>query len=206
MSLAAFQAKIGVTPDGQFGPKTLKAGADYLRLKPLQAAHFFGQCAQESGTFTVFTENMNYSADRLVQVFPRYFPNLEVARPYDRKPEMIANRVYADRMGNASEASGDGWRYRGRGAIQLTGRHNYKAFSDYEADPAIMLNPDKVASDYAFESALFFFDHNKLWSYCDSGLDEPAVIALTKRINGGTHGLEGRIKKTREYAAILGVA
>lgn len=206
MSLAAFQTRIGVTPDGQFGPKTLKAGMEYLRLKPLQAAHFFGQCAQESGNFTVFTENMNYSAERLTEVFPRYFPNKEIAQSYDRKPEMIANRVYADRMGNGSETSGDGWRYRGRGAIQLTGRNNYKAFSDYEADASIMLNPDKVASDYAFESALFFFDHNKLWSCCDSGLDEPAIIALTKRINGGTHGLEGRIKKTREYAAVLGVA
>ena len=206
MSLATFQARIGVTPDGKFGPQTLKAGAEYLRLKPLQAAHFFGQCAQESGNFTVFVENMNYSAERLVEVFPRYFPNLDIARPYDRKPEMIANRVYSDRMGNGAETSGDGWKYRGRGAIQLTGRSNYKAFSDYESNPDILLNPDKVASELAFESALFFFDHNKLWSYCDSGLDDPAIIALTKRINGGTHGIDGRIKKTREFASVLGVA
>jgi putative chitinase len=203
--LKTFQERIGVTPDGHFGPQTLKAGADYLRLKPLQAAHFFAQCAHESGNFTVLTENLNYSAARLVEVFPRYFPTLDIAANYDRKPEMIANRVYASRLGNGSEASGDGWRYRGRGAIQLTGRDNYKAFADYEGDKDILWTPDKVASEYALESALFFFDHNKLWSYCDSGVDDLAVTALTKRINGGTLGIDDRIKKTREFATILGV-
>lgn len=205
MTLKAFQERIGAIPDGAFGPATLKAGADYLRLKPLYAAHFFGQCAHESGNFTTFIENLNYSADRLVQVFPRFFPNLEIASHYNRRPELIANRVYADRLGNGSEASGDGWRYRGRGAIQLTGRANYKSFSDYESDPNILLTPDRVATDLAIESALFFFDHNKLWSYCNAGVDDATIIALTKRINGGTNGIDDRIKKTREFAAILGV-
>jgi putative chitinase len=114
-------------------------------------------------------------------------------------PEKIANRVYADRMGNGNEASGDGWKYRGRGALQLTGKANYKAFADYLGKQEIMETPDLVATTYAFESAMFFFDKNKLWSICDQGVNEAAILALTKRINGGTNGLDHRKVLTNKY-------
>ncbi len=131
-------------------------------------------------------------------IFGKYFPgNLEES--YARQPEKIANRVYASRMGNGNEASGDGFKFRGRGALQLTGKDNYKAFSDYLKKPEIMTNPDLVATTYSFESAMFFFDKNKLWSICDQGINDAAILALTKRINGGTHGLEDRNQKTKKY-------
>jgi putative chitinase len=111
----------------------------------------------------------------------------------------IANRVYANRMGNGDEASGDGWKYRGRGALQLTGKSNYEAFSKYLNKPEIMQNPDLVADQYAFESAMFFFDNNKLWALCDKGVDDGVILALTKRINGGTNGLDHRMSLTKRY-------
>jgi putative chitinase len=102
-------------------------------------------------------------------------------------------------MGNGAEASGDGWKYRGRGALQLTGKANYKAFSDYLKNPLIMEQPDLVAGELAFESAMFFFDKNKLWEICDKGVNKDTILALTKRINGGTHGLADREEKTIKY-------
>jgi putative chitinase len=102
-------------------------------------------------------------------------------------------------MGNGDEASGDGWLFRGRGALQLTGKFNFKAFSDYIGRPDVMTNPDLVATELAFESALWFFDRNKLWGICDQGTGDAAILALTKRINGGTHGLDDRKAKTRKY-------
>ena len=102
-------------------------------------------------------------------------------------------------MGNGDEASGDGWKYRGRGALQLTGKSNYKAFADYLGKPEIMDTPDLVATTYAFESAMFFFDRNKLWSICDKGVNDAAILELTKRINGGTNGLDHRKVLTNKY-------
>lgn len=198
MSLKSLQEKIGVTADGAFGPGTLKAAMAFYKFTPIRAAHFFAQTAHETGGFKAFSENLNYSAQGLQGTFGKYFPgNLEES--YARNPEKIANRVYADRMGNGNEASGDGWKYRGRGALQLTGKSNYKAFTDYLKKPEIMDNPDLVATTYSFESALFFFDKNKLWSICDQGINDAAILALTKRINGGTHGLEDRKTKTYKY-------
>jgi len=198
MSLKSLQEKIGVTADGAFGPGTLKAAMAFYKFTPIRAAHFFAQTAHETGGFKAFSENLNYSAQGLQGTFGKYFPgNLEES--YARNPEKIANRVYADRMGNGNEASGDGWKYRGRGALQLTGKSNYKAFADYLKKPEIMDNPDLVATTYSFESAVFFFDKNKLWSICDQGINDAAILALTKRINGGTHGLEDRKTKTYKY-------
>ena len=122
---------------------------------------------------------------------------------YARKPEKIANRVYASRMGNGDEASGEGWKYRGRGALQLTGKANYKAFSDYLKKPEIMDNPDMVANELSFESAIFFFERNKLWEICDKGVNDATILAITKKINGGTHGLEDRVLKTKKYYEML---
>jgi putative chitinase len=198
MSLKSLQAKIGVTADGAFGPGTMKKAMEFYKLTPVRAAHFFAQTAHETGGYKLFSENLNYSAEGLQGIFGKYFPgNLEAS--YARNPEKIANRVYADRMGNGNEASGDGWKFRGRGALQLTGKDNYAAFAKYLGKPEIMTHPDLVATEYSFESAMFFFDKNKLWEICDKGVNDAAILSLTKRINGGTHGLADRSEKTKKY-------
>ena len=201
MSLIELQKKIGVTADGAFGPGTLKAAAAYYKLSPNRAAHFFAQTAHESGNFKAFSENLNYIAKGLRGIFRKYFPTDALAKTYERKPAKIANRVYANRMGNGDEASGEGFAFRGRGALQLTGKFNYSEFAKYINRPDIMDNPDLVATELAFESALWFFDKNKLWGICDQGINDAAILALTKRINGGTHGLDDRKLKTKKYAA-----
>jgi putative chitinase len=200
MSLANLQQKIGVTADGAFGPGTLKAAAAYYKLSPNRAAHFFAQTAHETGGFKAFSENLSYGAKGLRGIFGKYFPTDAMAKAYERQPQKIANRVYGGRMGNGVEASGDGWKYRGRGALQLTGKANYQAFSDYINRPDVMTNPDLVASELCFESALWFFDKNRLWGICDQGINDAAILALTKRINGGTHGLDDRMAKTKKFA------
>jgi putative chitinase len=167
---------------------------------PLRLSHFLSQCAHESGNFKLVRENLNYSADGLLNIFGKYFkkadgktPDKELANKYARQPEKIANRVYANRMGNGDEASGDGWKFRGRGAIQLTGKDNYAAFDKF-VDDDIMANPDLVATKYPLTSAAFFFHKNKLWDICDKGHSHDVVVAVTKRVNGGVHGLEERQK------------
>jgi putative chitinase len=199
MSIKSLQAKIGIPADGSWGASTFKAAMAYYKLSPSRAAHFFGQTAHETGGFKAFSENLNYNAAGLMSIFRKYFPDQATANRYARQPEKIANRVYGGRMGNGPEASGDGWRYRGRGALQLTGKDNYAAFAKYCNRPDVMSNPDIVATELAFESAMFFFEKNKLWAICDQGITDAAILALTKRINGGTHGLADRNEKTRKY-------
>ena len=199
MSLKSLQEKIGVTADGDFGPGTMKKAMEFYKLTPVRAAHFFAQTSHETGGFKIFTENLNYSTKGLIATFGKYFINEATAKPFERNPEKIANRVYAGRMGNGNSLTGDGYKFRGRGALQLTGKENYKAFSDYLKKPEIMTNPDLVATTYSFESAMFFFDKNKLWSICDQGVTDTSILALTKRINGGTHGLADRSEKTKKY-------
>jgi putative chitinase len=203
MSLIKLQEKIGVTADGAFGPGTLKAAAAYYKLNKVRAAHFFAQCAHESGNWKATSENLNYGAKGLRGIFGKYFPTDALAKAYERQPAKIANKVYGNRMGNGPESSGDGWKFRGRGFLQLTGHDNYKALSQYINRPDIMENPDLVAGELAIESALWFFDRNKLWSICDQGINDAAILALTKRINGGTHGLDDRKLKTKKYATWL---
>ena len=199
MSLKNLQTKIGVVADGAFGPGTMKKAMEFYKLTPERAAHFFGQTAHETGEFKIFTENLNYSTKGLLATFGKYFINEATAKPFERNPEKIANRVYAGRMGNGLSTSGDGWKFRGRGALQLTGKENYKGFSVYLNEPEIMTNPDLVATTYSFESALYFFERNKLWSICDQGVNDTTILTLTKRINGGTHGLDDRLLKTKKY-------
>jgi putative chitinase len=203
MSLIELQKKCGCGADGAFGPGTLKAAMAHYKLSPRRAAHLFAQTAHESGNFKAFSENLNYGTAGLRGVFGKYFPTDAIAAAYARQPQKIANRVYANRMGNGNEASGDGWKYRGRGALQLTGKSNYQAFADYIGRPDVMTNPDLVATELAFESALWFFDKNKLWSICDQGVNDAAILALTKRINGGTHGLDDRKAKTKKFFSWL---
>ena len=198
MSLIKLQEKIGATPDGSFGPNTLKKAMAYYKLTAERAAHFFGQCSHETGGFDVFSENLNYSAAGLQNTFGKYFPG-DLENSYARQPIKIASRVYADRMGNGNEASQDGWKFRGRGALQTTGKDNYQAFATSIGKPEILTNPDLVATDYAFEAALFFFTRNKLWSICDGGVNDATIKALTKRVNGGYNGIEERESLTKRY-------
>jgi len=160
---------------------------------PLRLSHFLAQCAHESGNFKFVRENLNYSADGLRKIFPKYFPTAELAAKYARQPEKIANRVYGSRMGNGDEASGDGFRFRGRGFLQTTGKFNYTDFDKFVEDD-ILADPDLVASKYPLMSAAFFFNKNKLWDICDKGHGHEVVLAVTKRVNGGTIGLADRQK------------
>ena len=202
MSLIKLQEKIGVKPDGSFGPATLKAAMAYFKMTPERAAHFFGQTAHETGGYVAFSENLNYSAKGLVGTFGKYF-NTTTAEQYARQPVKIASKVYADRMGNGNEASQEGWLFRGRGALQTTGKGNYKAFSEHLGKPEILTNPDLVANEFSFESAIFFFDKNKLWSIADKGVNDAAILAITKKINGGTNGLDDRNSLTKRYYSWL---
>jgi putative chitinase len=167
----------------------------------LRLAHFLAQCGHESGGFKAVSENLNYSADGLKKIFPKYFPG-NLNESYARQPEKIANRVYSSRMGNGDEGSGEGFKFRGRGYIQLTGKSNYTSF-DKMVEENIIENPDLVATKYPLASAAFFFDSNKLWSICDKGADDATVTAVTKRVNGGTIGLADRIKHFKEYYNLL---
>lgn len=191
--LKEFQKKYGLVDDGIFGKNTARKIAEVYNIK--YPALFFGQVAHESGDFKLKEENLNYSANRLLQVFPKYFNLTNVTR-YANKPIDIANRVYGGRMGNKNP--NDGYYFRGRGAIQLTGRNNYKAFENWLVDKGlvkpneIMLNPDLVWQKFYIESAIFFFDVNNLWNISD-------VKVLTKRINGGYNGLDDRINRTKKY-------
>jgi putative chitinase len=199
MSLQALQSKIGVLPDGKFGPKTLRAAMKYFKMTPESAAHFFGQAATESNNFTAFVENLNYSAAGLQKVFRKYFPTQTLAEQYARKPERIANYVYANRMGNGNDVSGDGWRFRGRGVLQLTGRNNYTQFAKFLNKADIIIKPDVVATEYAFESAIFYFDRNDLWKVCNQGGNDDVILKVTRAVNGGTHGLESRKNYTYRF-------
>ena len=151
-------------------------------------AHFFSQVLHESGCMRYDMENLNYSAKALRAVFGKYFKTMRDAESCARKPEKIANRVYANRMGNGSESSGDGWKYRGRGLIQLTGKNNYKAFAKWIGNERVIDDPDLVATEYAVHSAIFFWDKNNL----NKIADKDDVVRLTKRINGGVNGLAHR--------------
>jgi putative chitinase len=169
----------------------------------LRLAHFLAQCGHESGGFRAVQENLNYSADGLNKIFPKYFRNAgRDAAHFARNPEKIANVVYANRMANGDTASGDGWRFRGRGYIQLTGKGNYTKF-DKMVTENILEQPDLVATKYPLMSAAFFFDSNGLWSICDRGTTDEIITAVTKRVNGGTIGLADRIKHFKEYYNLL---
>jgi putative chitinase len=172
---------------------------------PLRAAHFLAQAAHESGGFKFKSENLNYSKESLLKVFPKYF-NPASAEAYHRQPEKIASRVYANRMGNGDEASKEGWKFKGRGYIQLTGKDNYKAFSEWAKEPSIMDNPDQVADDkYAGLSAIWFWNKNGLSKIADTDnlRDDKTIIKITSRVNGGTHGIVDRTERFNAYKKIL---
>ena len=176
---------------------------DFLKLKSkfklnsFELANFLGQCAHESANFRVTSENLNYSASGLQKTFSKYFPTPIIAGMYARNPQKTANKVYANRMGNGDENSGDGWKFRGRGYIQLTGKNNYLAFSKFIGEDCVS-NPDLIITKYPFESALWFFKQNSIFPLCKD-ISTATITAVTKRVNGGTNGLSDRILLTKKY-------
>jgi putative chitinase len=169
---------------------------------PLRLAHFLAQCGHESAGFKAVQENLNYSAKGLMGIFKKYFPTQTLAEQYQRNPQKIASKVYGGRMGNGVESTGEGYKFRGRGFIQLTGKQNYTNFAKFIGEDTVA-NPDLVATKYPLASAAFFFQSNGLWSICDKGADDRAVTLVTKRVNGGTIGLPDRIKHFKEYYKLL---
>jgi len=165
---------------------------------PLRLAHFLAQCGHESGGFRVTQENLNYSAKGLMGIFKKYFPTEAIANAYQRNPQKIANKVYANRMSNGDEASGDGFKFRGRGYIQLTGRDNYTQFGKAIGEDVVG-NPDSVSGKHALLSAAWFWSKNGLNKLADGGETDATVTSITKRVNGGTIGLADRIKHFKEY-------
>jgi putative chitinase len=168
---------------------------------PLRLAHFLAQTGHESGGFKAVSENLNYGAAGLQSIFKKYF-TAESAKEFERKPEKIANIVYANRMGNGNQASGEGFKFRGRGYIQLTGKDNYSAF-DKVVEDDILANPELVATKYPLLSAAWFFHKNGLHKIADEGATDAVVTKVTKRVNGGTIGLADRIKHFNEYNNLL---
>ena len=169
---------------------------------PLRLAHFLAQCGHESGGFRATQENLNYSASGLRGIFSKYFKEAGLAEQYQRNPQKIASRVYGGRMGNGPESTGEGYKFRGRGYIQLTGKDNYTAFGK-AINEDMTANPDKVATHYALLSAAWFFSKNGLHKMADQGASDAVVTSITKRVNGGTIGLADRIKHFKEYYHLL---
>lgn len=202
--LAKWQEKHGLTADGLLGKNTSAAMMEWLGITKIQFCHLIAQIEHESAEFTAARENLNYSADGLMRTWPSRF-NLNNAQQYHRQLEKIANKAYANRMGNGDEASGDGWKYRGIFGLQLTGKSNIQAFMKtvnvpIDSDPESLLdNPD-----YYFQAGNYFFDKNNLYSLCKD-VSDATIKAITKRVNGGTIGLNDRIKKTKKVAGMLGV-
>lgn len=187
----------GTVPDNVLSQLTgIKEITNELRL-----AHFLSQCAHESGDFKFINENLNYSADSLKKVFGKYFPGT-LNESYARQPEKIASRVYASRMGNGDENSKEGYKFRGRGYIQLTGKSNYQAFSKYINEDCVA-NPDLVATKYPLASAAYYFGSRNLWAVCDKGSGTDTITSVTKLVNGGTIGLDDRIKHFNKYYNLI---
>jgi putative chitinase len=190
----------GKVPDGVIAqiPQTAQ---EFGITTNLRLAHFLAQCALESNNFTATVENLNYRAARLMEVFPKYFRGVDTSA-YANNPEKIGNRVYANRMGNGDEASGDGFKFRGRGYIQLTGKTNYTSFSTFVGEDCVA-SPDLVATKYPLASAAFYFKSNNIWAICDRGADDGTVTQVTKAVNGGTHGLPERLQNFKKFIQAL---
>ena len=197
-ALKMLQKTCGVTPDGAFGPNTARAIAEHYGLNANRGAHLLGQAAHESGNFMISEENLNYRAETMCRVWPSRFKSEAEAEPYARNPEKLANKVYSGRMGNGSEASGEGWKYAGKGFIQLTGKDNIRAFAEHIGRDSLVDDPSPIADELAMDSAIFFFEKNGLFAMADKGVTDSIIKSITKRVNGGYHGLEDRMDKTKK--------
>jgi putative chitinase len=168
----------------------------------LRLAHFLSQCAHESNNFSVVKENLNYSESALLSLFSKYF-NEKTANIFARQPEKIANIIYANRMGNGNETSGDGWKHRGFGYIQLTGKTNQDAFADFIGDPKIKDDPELIATNYPLTSAVYFFISRNILPVCDQGSNNIVIAKITRLINGGLIGLSDRTERFNRIYKLL---
>ena len=196
-ALKILQAKCGVTADGAFGPNTARAIADYYKLSPKRGAHLLGQAAHESGNFMISEENLNYRASTMCRVWPSRFASEAEAAPYAMNPQKLANKVYNGRMGNAV-GSNDGFTFAGKGFIQLTGKDNVRAFAEHIGRDSLVDDPSPIAKELAMDSAIFFFEKNGLFGVADEGVNDDVIKKITRRVNGGYHGLDDRIEKTKK--------
>ena len=195
-ALKILQEKCGCSPDGAFGPNTARGIVKYYELSPERGAHLLGQVIHESGTFKYTRENLNYSVDAMMKVWPSRFPTEDSAKPYARNPKALAENVYFDRMGNDTKEKAS--LYIGRGFLQLTGYNNVRSFASDMRVPDVLNNPSLLEEDYAMDTAIWFFKKNNLWKICDEGVNDDAIKRLTRKINGGYTGLDHRIKETKK--------
>ena len=202
-TLAQFKECVGGNPPfaEEWFEALCKILPDYDIDTPQRLAAFLAQTAHESGGYRAIKENLNYRAESLMRVWPRHFPTIEIARQYERQPERIANRAYANRMGNGPEESGDGWRYAGKGLIQLTGKSNYQRYAESLEISVEEAGEHLTTFEGAVQSACWFWESNNLNQWADKG----DILTLTKRINGGTIGLDDRIKHYNHALHVLGV-
>mgnify|MGYP005993668781 CR=1 FL=1 len=197
-ALKLLQKTCGVTPDGAFGPNTARAIAKHYGLDAKRGAHLLGQAAHESGNFLISEENLYYRASTMCRVWPSRFKSEAEAEPYAKNPEKLANKVYSGRMGNGPESSGDGWKYAGKGFIQLTGKDNTRAFAEHIGRDSLVDDPSPIADELAMDSAIFFFEKNGLFNLADEGVTDDVIKRITKKVNGGYHGLDDRKEKTKK--------
>ena len=195
-ALKMLQEKCGVTPDGAFGPNTAKAIVTHYEFSPERGAHLLGQVVHESGSFKLTKENLNYSVEAMMRVWPSRFPTKESAEPYAKNPKALAENVYFGRMGNDSKEKAS--LYIGRGFLQLTGFNNVRSFASDMRLPEVMDDPTLLEKEYAMDTAIWFFKKNNLWKICDEGVSDSVIRKLTKKINGGYTGLDHRIKETKK--------
>jgi putative chitinase len=191
----------GIPKSKEFNKTIFNKMKELWDMNDFQLAHFLGQCHVESMGFKVVVENLNYSEQGLLSVFRKYF-NTDTAKQYARKPEQIANIVYANRMGNGSEKSGEGWKFRGRGIKQLTGKNNYKLFKIFIKDDVVK-NPELVSEKYYFDSAVWYFNSNNIKQICINSIDESTIKQVTRKVNGGLNGIDERIKWTKHYYYLI---
>ena len=195
-ALKILQEKCGCSPDGSFGPATARGIVKHYELSPKRGAHLIGQVIHESGSFKLTRENLNYSVESMMRVWPSRFPTKESAEPYARNPKALAENVYFGRMGNDTKEKAS--LYIGRGFLQLTGFNNVKAFASDMGKPEVMEDPSLLEEDYAMDTAIWFFQKNNLWKICDEGVNDDTIKRLTRKINGGYTGLDHRIKETNK--------
>ena len=195
-ALKSLQSKCGCSPDGSFGPNTARAIVKHYELSPERGTHLLGQVVHESGSFKLTKENLNYSVEAMMRVWPSRFPTKESAEPYAKNPKALAENVYFGRMGNDSKEKAS--LYIGRGFLQLTGFNNVRSFASDMRLPEVMDDPTLLEKEYAMDTAIWFFKKNNLWKICDEGVSDSVIRKLTKKINGGYTGLDHRIKETKK--------
>jgi len=196
LAMQKLQERIGASTDGSFGPNTARAITKHFGLSTERSAHLLGQASHESGGFTRVCESLYYSSpDRIRKVWPSRFKTVSDAEPYARNPKALADKVYSNRMGNGEN---EGSVFIGRGFLQLTGKDNYRSFASDMRLPEVMTDPSLIETDYAFETAYWFFEKNKLFKIADEGVNTNTIEKITKRVNGGYHGLQDRLDQTNK--------